>query len=340
MEQREGQRGAQTGLPTCTVVVPTRDRLPHLEHALEAVAQQDHKPSEVVVVDSAPTLAGAQDIASRWGARYLLEPLPGASRARNAGAAQSQSEIVVFLDDDALPEPDWLRYLLVEFSQPEVGVVTGCVHPWPKGSAAGVEAAVVRGAGADGRFGGEERFEVDRKSPGWFELCAFGGFGIAANMAVRSSAFRRVGGFDLLLGPGAPLLLSEEYYLYFALIRLGYRGVYTPRSVVSHPYLALEEDRGRRYLVSRTAGSAFMAFLLARHTEHALAILRYIVRRLSGQPSNWGRPGFLPRPPGVSRWHAFKAILAGAVLYLRHRSSRPRFEICWEAGYDEPAPRP
>ncbi|MDP9263437.1 MAG: glycosyltransferase, partial [Acidobacteriota bacterium] len=214
MEQSEGQRSSQTGFPTCTVVVPTRNRFPHLERVLEAVEQQDHKPSEVVVVDSAPTLVGAQDIASRFGARYVLEPLPGASRARNSGAAQSQSEVVVFLDDDALPEPDWLRNLLMEFSEPDVGVVTGRVLPWPKGSASGLEAAVVRGAGADGRFGGEERFVLDRKSPGWFELCTFGGFGIAANMAVRSSAFWRVGGFDLLLGPGAPLLLSEEYYLY------------------------------------------------------------------------------------------------------------------------------
>ena len=321
MEQREGQRGPQMGLPTCTVVVPTRNRLPHLERVLEAIAQQDHKPSEVVVVDSAPTVPGAPDIASRWGARYVLEPLPGASRARNSGAAQSQSEIVVFLDDDALPEPDWLRRLLVEFSQPEVGVVTGCVHPWPKGSSAGVSAAVVRGAGAEGRFGGEEWLVLERKSPGWFELCAFGGFGIAANMAVRSSAFRRVGGFDLLLGPGAPLLLSEEYYLYLSLVELGYRGIYTPKAVVSHPYLALEEDRRRRYLVSRTAGSAFMAFLLARHPERAPAILQYIVRRLSGQRSPWGRSGFLPRPPGVSRWQAWRAILTGPLLYLRHRPS-------------------
>ena len=321
MEQSEGQRGPQTGLPTCTVVVPTRNRLPHLERVLEAVAQQDHKPFDVLVVDSAPTAPGAQEIASRWGARYILEPLPGASRARNSGSVQSQSEIVVFLDDDALPEPDWLRHLLVEFSELEVGVVTGCVLPWPKNSASGVQAAVARGASLDGRFGGEQRLVLDRKSPGWMELCAFGGFGIAANMAVRRSAFERVGGFHLLLGPGAPLLLSEEYYLYFALVGLGYRGVYTPKAVVYHPYLTLEEDRGRRYLVSRTAGSAFVTFLLAQHPEHVPAILQYIGRRLSGQRSAWGRPGFLPRPPGVSRWQALKAILAGSVLYLRHRSS-------------------
>ena len=321
MEQREGQRGPQTGLPTCTVVVPTRDRLLSLERVLEAVAQQDHRPSEVLVVDSAPTAPGARDVASRWGARYVLEPLPGASRARNSGTAQSQEEIVVLLDDDALPEPDWLRNLLVEFSQPDVAVVTGRVLPWPKESAAGVDAAVVRGAGADGRFGGDERFAFDRKSPGWFERCAFGGFGIAANMAVRRLAFQQVGGFDLLLGPGAPLLLSEEYYLYFSLLRLGHRGVYTPRAVVHHPYLTVEEDRGHRYLVSRTAGSAFVAFLLARHPGRTPAILQYVLRRLSGQRSPWGRPGLLPRPPGVSRWQSLKAILAGVVLYLRRPSS-------------------
>jgi hypothetical protein len=118
-------------------------------------------------------------------------------------------------------------------------------------------------------------------------------------------------------------LLSEEYYLYFSLLGQGYRGVYTPKAVVHHPYLAVEveEDASSRYLVSRTAGSAFVAFLLARHPERAPAILQYVARRFAGQPSPWGRPGWLPRPAGVSRWQAWKAILSGVLLYLRHRSS-------------------
>ncbi len=217
MNHSEGQPGPQTGLPTCTVVVPTRNRVSHLARVLQAVTEQDHECFDLLVVDSAPSAPGAQEVAARWGARYLLEPLPGASRARNTGAAHSQAEIVVFLDDDALPEPDWLRHLLSEFTDPEVAVVTGQVLPWPKDSAAGVAAAVVRGAGADGRFGGTERLVLDRHSPGWLEVSLFGGFGIAANMAVRRAAFERVGGFHLLLGPGAPLLLSEEYYFFFAL---------------------------------------------------------------------------------------------------------------------------
>ncbi len=85
-----------------------------------------------------------------------------------------------------------------------------------------------------------------------------------------------------------------------------------------HPYLAAEEDLGQRYLISRTAGSAFVAFLLARHPEDAPAILQYVLRRLSGTDSPWGRPGWLPRPPGVGPWQVGKAMLAGAALYLRH----------------------
>jgi cellulose synthase/poly-beta-1,6-N-acetylglucosamine synthase-like glycosyltransferase len=65
----------------------------------------------------------------RWGVRYVVEPLVGLSRARNRGARACDSEIVAFLDDDALPEPEWLSGLLREFEDPLVMAVTGRILP-------------------------------------------------------------------------------------------------------------------------------------------------------------------------------------------------------------------
>ena len=41
--------------------------------------------------------------------RYLVEPRPGASLARNRGLAEARGEIVAFVDDDVVVDRDWLR---------------------------------------------------------------------------------------------------------------------------------------------------------------------------------------------------------------------------------------
>ena len=54
-----------------------------------------------------------------------LSQFAGLSRARNRGLSESKSEIVAYLDDDALPDERWLDFLLEPFADPRVGAVTG-----------------------------------------------------------------------------------------------------------------------------------------------------------------------------------------------------------------------
>ena len=42
-----------------------------------------------------------------------------------AGVSAARGEIVAFIDDDAVPRPDWLRRLVRHFDDPEVGGVGG-----------------------------------------------------------------------------------------------------------------------------------------------------------------------------------------------------------------------
>jgi glycosyltransferase involved in cell wall biosynthesis len=115
--------------PTCTVVICTRNRPEHLERCLGAVTRLLYPRFDVLVVDNAPSHDRAREIAARWGADYVVEPALGLSRARNRGVRASQSEIIAFLDDDALPEPDWLCNLVTEFRDPMVMAVTGRILP-------------------------------------------------------------------------------------------------------------------------------------------------------------------------------------------------------------------
>ncbi len=49
--------------------------------------------------------------------------------ALNLGLENVSNEITVFLDDDAIPFPDWIQKIVETYSQPNVGGVAGCVIP-------------------------------------------------------------------------------------------------------------------------------------------------------------------------------------------------------------------
>ena len=86
------------------------------------------------------------DIARRYGAQVIETEPGGLARARNTGLAAASREIVAYLDDDASPDSQWLRYLAHSFmsgdfagvggpnlAPPEDGRVAQCVAHAPGG---------------------------------------------------------------------------------------------------------------------------------------------------------------------------------------------------------------
>ncbi|MFC4351818.1 glycosyltransferase family 2 protein [Fodinicurvata halophila] len=94
-----------------SVVIPTCDRPDLLERALASVMGQSRAADEVIVVDN-----GRHPVRpERLPASVILLSLPprvGASRARNAGAAQAGGDYVAFLDDDDAWMPDYLERIV------------------------------------------------------------------------------------------------------------------------------------------------------------------------------------------------------------------------------------
>ncbi|GHO46907.1 glycosyltransferase family 2 protein [Ktedonospora formicarum] len=54
----------------------------------------------------------------------------GLSGARNSGIAVSQGQLIAFLDDDAIADPNWLRLFQETLQDPQVLGVGGVVEPW------------------------------------------------------------------------------------------------------------------------------------------------------------------------------------------------------------------
>lgn len=144
--------------PRVSVIICTHPRSGSLQRTLRAVAGQTLARSEyeVVIVNTAPCEPSARDaiatireecFASAPDRIRLVDcPLPGLSHAQNAGISEARGEYVVFLDHDAVPDPECLEWFLRGFeAHPNAGVIGGHVRlklptPRPPACPAGREA--------------------------------------------------------------------------------------------------------------------------------------------------------------------------------------------------------
>ena len=295
--------------PSASVVIATRSRPELLESCLDGVARQDFRPHEVLVVDNTDGERATREVAVAHGARYMIEPAAGLARARNRGARASSGEVVAYLDDDAVPEQEWLSALLVEFSDPLVAAVTGRIlglEPQPPE------------AGERVIFGGPARLMVDRHTTDWFERANFGGLGQGANIAIRRSAFETWPGFDERRGQGTRMAGMEEHHAFFSLIDRGFRVLYTPAARVRHPYPQTEEELRTRHLRQLTAASFHLSLLLAEERRYRPRAARYALEAMGGKPRPW-REGMGPPTPSIRGWQGALARFRGVVLYLASR---------------------
>lgn len=92
---------------------------------------------EIVVVDndsegSAAEVAARASHTTKWVLKYVIEPTQGISYARNRGVAESNpaSDFLAFIDDDEVPDPDWIDEMLLVQVRERADVVHGEVIPF------------------------------------------------------------------------------------------------------------------------------------------------------------------------------------------------------------------
>jgi len=98
--------------PEVSVVIPTRNRWPHLTRALRSVLAQEDVDLEVIVVDDGSTDETSARLAEVDDPRVVVvhrEPPHGVARARNTGIEHARGTWLAFLDDDDLWAPRKLR---------------------------------------------------------------------------------------------------------------------------------------------------------------------------------------------------------------------------------------
>jgi GT2 family glycosyltransferase len=216
------------------------ERWDDLVAAVESVRCQTLRPLELVlVVDHNRELA--QRARERWADVSVVEnPYDlGLSSARNAGIDSAKGEVVAFLDDDAVADPQWLENMLPTYAEESVIGVGGSIEPQWNGS---------RPAWFPEEFG-------------WVVGCTYTGLPdrptpvrnvIGTNMSFRRDVFDVIGGFESGIGQvgASPLRCDETELCVRARQRWPERSiVYDPRVRVAHRVTARRGQWG--YFVSR-----------------------------------------------------------------------------------------
>jgi glycosyltransferase involved in cell wall biosynthesis/GT2 family glycosyltransferase len=213
---------------SCTVVINTYNRAPYLRPLLASLQHLTYRPLEVVVVNG-PSTDETQTILDEYKGKIKAVdcPEPNLSMSRNIGINAAAGDIIVFIDDDALPAtPDWLERLLAPFADPEVGAVGGPVLKQD------TDTYEFRGGWASDY--GLQVFTGSDESPGgdrWVRGVR------GCNCAFRRSALAEIGGFDEFYS-----YYLEETDVCHRLTKAGYAIRSSPDGEVRH-YIASSSRR-------------------------------------------------------------------------------------------------
>jgi glycosyltransferase involved in cell wall biosynthesis len=213
-----------------SLIVCTRDRVESLRRTIEAFARlriPEGRTVEFLVIDNGSTdgtsafLRGAS--CASMDLRTDNEPRAGLSRARNKALSIARGRVLVWTDDDVVPDPFWLERLTAPILRGEADAAAGAVlipadhrerlRGTPLEKNAGYVAAT-----DDIRWTAPQRM-------------------VGANMAFAATVLEKVPRFDEYLGAGPTSTgFHEETLFAWQMIDTGHRLVGVPDAAVTHEF--------------------------------------------------------------------------------------------------------
>lgn len=251
--------------PPLSIIINTDGRAAILGNTIESLRYLRYPDLELVVVPG-PTADGTRELLDReWRGAIKIGHCPtrNIAQSRNIGIELASGEIIAFIDDDEIPEPEWLEDLVPLLQDPAVAVAGGwLIDHTGKDYQARFETV--------DRFG-NVRTDWERAAPEFNFPLSFNVPHAMINSAFRRSALVDVGGFDEEFE-----YLLDETDLMIRFVDRGWRVVQTDRGLVHHKYLPSAVRNEQRVLTSWYSVIKNKAYFAVMHGRRFAAIDRIL----------------------------------------------------------------
>lgn len=236
-----------------SVVVVSNGRSVWLSRCLTALKQLDYPAFEIVVVADGEALQALSSHPVLAFCRTVVFDAANISHARNLGIAEAAGEVVVFIDDDSVPEPEWLTFhaeaLEKTGAAASVGFVRGRNGISFQSRAASVDAEA------------ETHSEPTPSAPVVLHLRKGRATKlVGTNAAVRRSVLMSLGGFDT-----AFRFFLDDADLSLRLAKAGHAIAVAPLAEVHHAFAASVRRTALRCPTSLYEIGRSSAVFLRRH---------------------------------------------------------------------------
>lgn len=265
---------ARASGPLITVAICTHNRAAFLEKAVHSVLRQMTGDTEVLIVDNA-SADDTPETAARLAAddsrvKVVREEELGLSAARNAALKSARGEFVLFLDDDATAEPDWLAAYQHFLSAPpsdKIAVVGGAVFNE-------YEISLPKWGDTSAAF----------NCGGLPKCLSYRGSLYGGNIAYRREAALAAGMFDTRLGrKGKKRMSREESDMNLRLQDAGYEVWWLPDAAILH-FVPATRMKFREMMRGRFAEGRSIAIQRLKARHNGLDRGFYSAARIVGAP--------------------------------------------------------
>ncbi len=312
------------------IIIPTFNRYNFLRDTLQSVASQTLPASEfeVIVVDDGSTDETPQivDQPFPFRLRYAKQQNQGDAQARNFGVELSQADLLIFLDDDILIAPDYLRALKDAHAGKLDRIVVGGERIWLKPSLPPYAEPIASSNGAN-------------ITPLPFvEICS-------NNMSIKRQAYINIGMMKSLDFPGSSIWCDVEFN--YRAFQKDYEFFKATKAVCWHRDYTkrdLESQKKRMHEVAYRAVALFQqhpqlpAYLpmfrdivpIDLKSDRPTLVARKVARKISSSsPAMWGlerMATILEDQAPSSNWRRhFARWVRGGYLYQGFEKGRKEF---------------
>lgn len=278
--------------PSFSIVVPTYQRRDIVCRTVRAIADIEYAGAieVIVVIDGSTdgTREALQSFKSPWTLHLIEQENGGLGAARNRGAREASGDVILFIDDDMIPEPD---------------LVEQHAKMYRAGADAGI-GTFVTATGPNAGFLSGSTAQATRRDPSApdritaFDICG-------GQVSVRRSVFEEIGGFEESFTADGKYGFEDFEFGHRLLQRFDVRenplaithhsGVVTPREflrrarccaqaqttfVAMHPEVKAQFDRQKDgFLASRTLRPFVALPILPQVAVGAVALIAAVAMR-------------------------------------------------------------